>query len=105
VASSRARAVARFVPDCAVLFARLARDRRTPRSVGLGLAATGAYLAVPLDLIPDFIPVLGQLDDAVVVALVMRWALRRAGTELVREHWPGPESSLNTLLRLVARPS
>jgi uncharacterized membrane protein YkvA (DUF1232 family) len=98
---SRLRATAGFVPDCALLFARLARDGRTPRSLAVGLAVTGAYLASPIDLIPDFIPVIGYLDDAVVLGLVLRWTLRRAGPELVREHWPGPESSLNALLRLL----
>jgi uncharacterized membrane protein YkvA (DUF1232 family) len=97
---SRYRTLARFVPDCAVLFARLARDERTSRSLTFGLVAIGAYLATPIDLIPDFIPVLGYLDDAVVLWLALRWALRRAGPELVTEHRPGPESSLNTLLRL-----
>jgi uncharacterized membrane protein YkvA (DUF1232 family) len=101
----RARALARFVPDCAVLFVRLARDRRTPRTLAWGLVAIGAYLATPIDLVPDFIPVLGYVDDAIVLALALRWVLRRAGPELVREHWPGAESSLNTLLRLLARPS
>jgi uncharacterized membrane protein YkvA (DUF1232 family) len=97
---SRLRALVGFVPDCAVLFARVARDPRAPRAMTPVLVATGAYLAFPLDLIPDFIPVLGLLDDALVIVAALRFVLRRAGPELVREHWPGPESSLNALLRL-----
>jgi uncharacterized membrane protein YkvA (DUF1232 family) len=97
---SRLRALAGFVPDCAVLFARVGSDPRAPRSITPVLVATGVYLAFPLDLIPDFVPVLGLLDDALVVAAALRFVLRRVGPELVREHWPGPQSSLNALLRL-----
>lgn len=95
-----ARAVARFVPDCAVLLGRLARDPRVPRRRRLLLFAVVAYLAMPFDLVPDFIPVIGQLDDALVVALALRSLLRSGGEPLVRELWPGPESSLAALLRL-----
>lgn len=94
-----ARAVAGFVPDCAVLFARLFRDRRVPRRHKLLVGAMVLYLAMPFDLVPDFIPVAGQLDDAVLVALVLRALLRR-DVGLVVEHWPGPQSSLNVVLRL-----
>jgi uncharacterized membrane protein YkvA (DUF1232 family) len=64
------------------------------------LAAAAVYLASPIDLIPDFIPVVGLLDDALVLALVLRLLVRRAGAELVREKWPGTEASLNAVLRL-----
>jgi uncharacterized membrane protein YkvA (DUF1232 family) len=57
------------------------------------------YLAMPIDLVPDFIPVAGQLDDAILVALVLRSLLRATGPELAREHWPGPPASLDVLLR------
>ena len=100
-----ARAVARFVPDCAVLFARLGRDPRLPRRHRWLLVALVGYLALPLDLIPDFIPVVGALDDAILVAIVLRRVLRKAGAELVRERWPGPESSLEVLLRLAGASS
>src|SRR5437763_5448521 len=89
-----ARAVAGFVPDCVVLFSRLLRDKRLPRGDKFLVAALVPYLAMPFDLIPDFVPVAGQLDDAVLVALVLRRVARR-NTPLIREHWPGPESSLN----------
>jgi uncharacterized membrane protein YkvA (DUF1232 family) len=95
-----ARAVAGFVPDCLVLFRRLVADDRVPRRSKLLLVALIGYLAMPFDLVPDFIPVAGQLDDAIVVALVLRTVLRSAGPDLVREHWPGPAVSLDALLRL-----
>ena len=88
-----ARAVADFVPDCVVLFSRLLRDERLPRRHKLLVAALLPYLAMPFDLIPDFIPVAGQLDDAVIVALVLRRVVR-ANPELVEEHWPGPRRTL-----------
>jgi uncharacterized membrane protein YkvA (DUF1232 family) len=94
------RALVGFLPDCLVLFRRLARDRRVPRSRKLMLLAVAAYLAFPFDLIPDFIPVLGQLDDALVLALALRSLARAAGPDLLAEHWPGPDPSLRTVLRL-----
>ena len=97
---TRARALAGFIPDCAVLFRRLMKDRRVPRTRKVLLALMIAYLAMPLDLIPDFIPVAGQLDDALIVALVLRGVVRSAGPELIEQHWPGPASSLAVLLRL-----
>jgi len=95
-----ARALAGFIPDCIVLFRRLLADERVPRRHKLLLGALIGYLAMPIDLIPDFIPVAGQLDDAIVVAVVLRTVLRAGGPELLREHWPGPASSLNALTRL-----
>jgi uncharacterized membrane protein YkvA (DUF1232 family) len=95
-----ARALAGFIPDCLVLCSRLLRDPRLPRRKKLVLVALTGYLALPFDLIPDFIPVAGQLDDVVVVALVLRSLLRAGGEPLVREHWPGPTSSLSLVLRL-----
>jgi uncharacterized membrane protein YkvA (DUF1232 family) len=95
-----ARAIAGFIPDCIVLFQRLLADQRVPRRRKLLLAALIAYLAMPFDLIPDFIPVAGQLDDALVVAVVLRSFLRASGRDLLHEHWPGPGSSLHALTRL-----
>jgi uncharacterized membrane protein YkvA (DUF1232 family) len=97
---AEAAALARFVPDCAVLFARLGRDPRVPRRHKALLAGVGLYLALPIDLVPDFIPVAGQLDDAVVVGLALRAVLRRSGHDLLAEHWPGPASSLAVVERL-----
>ena len=100
---SEARALARFIPDCLVLFRRLLSDPRVSRGRRLLLLALVGYLAMPFDLVPDFIPVAGQLDDAIIVALVLRTVLRGADTDLIREHWPGPEQSLGSMLRLAGR--
>jgi uncharacterized membrane protein YkvA (DUF1232 family) len=96
---SDARAVAGFVPDCVVLFGRLFRDGRVERKHKVLVAALIPYLAFPFDLIPDFIPVAGQLDDAVLIAFVLRRVVR-ANPALVQELWPGPASSLGVVLRL-----
>jgi uncharacterized membrane protein YkvA (DUF1232 family) len=98
-----ARAFATFIPDCIVLVTRLARDERVPGRRKLLLLALVGYLALPFDLVPDFIPVAGQLDDAIIVALVLRHFVRAGGEALIRELWPGPEESLALILRL-ARP-
>jgi uncharacterized membrane protein YkvA (DUF1232 family) len=98
--SSAARAVAGFVPDCVILFRRLLSDQRVPRRKKLVLAALVPYLALPIDLVPDFIPVAGYLDDAVLVAFVLRYVLRGGGGDLIAQHWPGPQSSLAVILRL-----
>jgi uncharacterized membrane protein YkvA (DUF1232 family) len=100
-----ARALTRFVPDCVVLFRRLIGDPRIARRDKLLLAALVGYLSMPFDLVPDFIPVAGQLDDAIIVAVVLRAVLRAAGAELIREHWPGPKRSLDALLRLAGQPA
>ena len=100
-----AAAFARFVPDCVVLFRRLLSDPRVSRGRKVLLLAMVAYLVMPFDLVPDFIPVAGQLDDAILVALVLRSLMRAAGTDLIRECWPGPEASLNTIMRLSGRPA
>ena len=94
-----ARAVARFVPDCIVLFRRLLADPRVPRRKKVILAALIPYLVLPFDLVPDFIPIAGHLDDAVIVALVLRHVLRRTDRELIESHWPGPPESLILILR------
>jgi uncharacterized membrane protein YkvA (DUF1232 family) len=99
-----AHAFATFIPDCIVLVTRLARDPRVPRRRKLLLIGLVGYLALPFDLVPDFIPVAGQLDDAVIVALVLRHFIRAGGEPMMRELWAGPEQSLALILRL-ARPS
>jgi uncharacterized membrane protein YkvA (DUF1232 family) len=96
---SDARALAGFMPDCVVLVRRLLRDPRVPRRRKLALVLLTAYLLLPFDLVPDFIPVAGQLDDAILVALVLRALVRGGGEPLVREHWPGPERSLALIWR------
>jgi uncharacterized membrane protein YkvA (DUF1232 family) len=95
-----ALALVRFVPDCIVLFRRLLADRRVSRSRKLVVALVLAYLAVPLDLVPDFIPLAGQLDDAIVVAVGLRFALRAGGPGLIDELWPGPAAGARLIVRL-----
>jgi len=94
----QAVALARFIPDCLVLLRRLAADPRVPRSRRFLLVLGIAYLAMPFDLVPDFIPIAGQLDDVVVVGLLLRGVVRGAGDGVVREHWPGPEAGLRAVL-------
>lgn len=94
-----ARALAGVVPDSVVLVRRLLVDERVPRIDRLLLAALVAYLMMPLDLVPDVIPVAGQLDDVLLVVLVLRRLARTAGSGLLRELWPGPEASLRVLMR------
>jgi uncharacterized membrane protein YkvA (DUF1232 family) len=95
-----ARALAGFIPDCVLLCSRLIRDSRVPRRKKLLLTGLVAYLALPFDLVPDFIPIAGQLDDVIVVALALRSLLRGGGEPLVRAHWPGPDSTLALVLKL-----
>lgn len=97
---SDVRALAGFVPDCIVLFRRLIGDPAVPRARKLTIALLVGYLAMPIDLVPDFVPVAGQLDDAILVGLVLRGLVRAAGPSVVERHWPGPESSLRVVLRL-----
>jgi uncharacterized membrane protein YkvA (DUF1232 family) len=98
--SGDARALARFVPDCVVLFKRLLTDPRVDWWRKALLLVAVAYLASPIDLVPDFIPVAGQLDDAIVVVLALRVLLHGSGERLLLEHWPGPRRSLQVILRL-----
>jgi uncharacterized membrane protein YkvA (DUF1232 family) len=93
-------ALARFIPDCIVLLRRLLGDSRVPRRRKVVLVALVGYLSMPIDLVPDFIPVAGQLDDVIIAAAALRYVLRSGGPDLLREHWPGPATSLNAVLRL-----
>ena len=88
-----ARALAGFIPDCIVFVKRLIADPAVPRRRKVALLLLVAYLASPIDLIPDFFPGIGQLDDAIAIAIVLRYAFRGGGRELLRERWPGPDSS------------
>jgi uncharacterized membrane protein YkvA (DUF1232 family) len=95
-----ARALARFIPDCLVLLRRLIGDDRVPRRRKLVLLGLVAYLSSPIDLVPDFIPVIGQLDDVIIAAVALRYALRSGGPKLLTQHWPGPDQSLRVVMRL-----
>jgi len=99
------RDAARLLPDLVRLVSRLARDRSLPRSVRVRLWLLVVYLASPVDLIPDFVPVLGYADDAVVVALVLRAVVRAAGAEALDEHWPGSPEGLTLVRRLAGAPA
>jgi uncharacterized membrane protein YkvA (DUF1232 family) len=94
-----ARALAGFIPDCIVLVSRLARDARISRARRVILFIVLGYLAMPIDLVPDFLPGIGQLDDAVLLGLALRLVVRGGGNELVRGAWPGPQASLTLVLR------
>ena len=95
------RDAARLVPDVVRLLRRLTADRTIARSVRIRLWLLLAYLISPIDLIPDFIPVLGYADDAIIVAIALRSVTRRAGPESLERHWPGSPEGLATLLTLV----
>jgi uncharacterized membrane protein YkvA (DUF1232 family) len=99
-----AAALARFIPDCVVLVRRLLGDPRVPRRSRLLLLVLLGYVVCPIDLVPDFIPVAGQLDDAVVLALALRHLVRASGVEVVSEHWPGSRRSLAVVLAVAQRP-
>jgi uncharacterized membrane protein YkvA (DUF1232 family) len=90
----------RLLPDLIRLINRLATDPETPRGVRIRLALLLVYLALPIDLIPDFVPVLGYADDAIIVALTLRSATRSAGPDALAKHWPGTPEGLATLKRL-----
>lgn len=94
----------RLLPDLVRLLRRLAADTALPRGVRVRLALLLAYLAMPVDLVPDFIPVLGHADDAVVVVLVLRGTVRRAGLDAVRAHWSGTADGFAALCRLAGLP-
>jgi uncharacterized membrane protein YkvA (DUF1232 family) len=99
-----ARALAGFVPDCVVLFSRLIRDPCVPRRRALLLAILVLYLSSPIDLIPDFLPVIGLADDAILVAIVLRLVARGCSRERLEGLWPGPPSSLGLVLKLARAP-
>lgn len=90
----------RLVPDTVRLLRRLAADRTVPRGVRVRLALLLGYLLLPFDLVPDVIPVLGYVDDALVMVIAVRSAVRRAGREAVTRHWPGPPAGLAALYAL-----
>jgi uncharacterized membrane protein YkvA (DUF1232 family) len=94
----------RLLPDLLRLLRRLAADRELPTGVRVRLGLLFAYLAIPIDLIPDFVPILGYADDAIVVVLVLRSVCRRVSLAELREAWPGTDDGFVALCRLV-RPS
>jgi uncharacterized membrane protein YkvA (DUF1232 family) len=92
------RDLAAFIPDCVTTVRRLRRDPRVPRSAKVAVVLAGLWVASPIDLIPEFIPVIGPLDDIVVVALALRYAGRRVPREVLLEAWPGQPRLIERLL-------
>jgi uncharacterized membrane protein YkvA (DUF1232 family) len=101
---ARATEAMRLLPDVIRLLRRMAADRSLPRGVRLRPWLLLGYLAFPIDLVPDFLPVIGYADDVVVVGAVLRSVARRAGPEAVRRHWPGTPAGLTALWRLLHLP-
>src|SRR5690349_2411442 len=98
------RDLAAFVPDCVTTIRRLRRDPRVTRRAKAAIVVAGIWVASPIDLIPEFIPVIGPLDDIVVVALALRYAGRRVPREVLLAAWPGEPRLIERLLGPV-RPS
>ncbi|GAA3394384.1 YkvA family protein [Cryptosporangium minutisporangium] len=98
------RETMRLLPDVLRLLRRLAADRTLGRGVRVRLALLLGYLLLPIDLVPDFLPVIGYADDAVVVALALRSVARAAGPDALARHWPGTPAGLATLHRLCRLP-
>ncbi|MDJ0664509.1 MAG: YkvA family protein [Acidimicrobiia bacterium] len=91
-----------LLPNLGKLLFRLLRDPRVPRNRRWVMAAVGAYLASPIDLIPDFVPVLGTVDDLLVMAFGIDYLLKASPPEVVIEHWDGSEDGLELVRGLTA---
>jgi uncharacterized membrane protein YkvA (DUF1232 family) len=96
---TQARELAKLLPNLISLFRGLRKDPAVPRGTKFLMLFALIWIASPIDLIPEFIPVLGPLDDVVVAALVLRRVIRVAGPDVVRAHWRGGDDSLRMLLR------
>jgi uncharacterized membrane protein YkvA (DUF1232 family) len=94
------RALVRALPDVLRLLARVAVDPALPRAVKIALAAAVVYLASPFDLLPDFVPFLGYLDDLVVAAVVLDAVLNWVDRRIVLRYWPGSPETLDRLARI-----
>lgn len=99
------RDLAGFLPACLTLVRRLWRDPRVPRRAKLAVGFAGLWVLSPVDLIPEFLPVIGPLDDVVVVALALRYAARRVPPEILFAAWPGQPRLLERLIGTAAPPS
>ncbi len=91
----------RLMPDVLRLIRRLAADRSLPSGIRVRLGLLLTYLAFPIDLVPDFIPVVGYVDDAILVVIALRSVMRKAGPESLECHWPGTPEGLGALMRVV----
>ncbi len=97
---SAARELATLIPNLVFLFRGLLRDPRVPRSSKLWIGFAVAWFVSPIDLIPEFIPVVGPLDDAIVAALVLRHVLKQTDRSVLADHWRGDATTLDTIIRL-----
>jgi uncharacterized membrane protein YkvA (DUF1232 family) len=97
-----ARELALLLPNLIRLFGGLLRDGRVPLRAKVVVGVASLWLASPIDLIPDFVPIAGQLDDAIVAALALRFVLRTTDLSVVSEHWRGDPATLQRLLRIVS---
>lgn len=102
---TKLRDVLRLLPDVVRLLTRLSKDPSLPRGLRFRLGALLVYLALPIDLVPDFIPVIGYADDVVIVVLVLRSVARAAGSEALDRHWPGEAAGLRALKQLAGLPT
>jgi len=94
------REALRLLPDLLTLLRRLTSDRTLPRGIRVRLVLLLAYLASPIDLVPDFLPVIGYADDVIIVALVLRSVIRTAGSGPLERHWPGTPAGLVLVQRV-----
>ena len=101
----RAATLVRMIPDLARLVYRLARDGATPLRYRVALVCLGLYLASPIDLIPDFVPGIGSLDDVILAAAALRWVGRGVGRERIELHWTGTPEGLAVLRQLLGWPA
>lgn len=92
------RDLAAFIPDCVTTVRRLRKDPTIPRRAKLAVLIAGLWVASPIDLIPEFLPVIGPLDDIVVVALALRYAARQVPRDILLDAWPGDPRLLERLL-------
>ena len=94
-----ARELITLLPNLIRLFRGLLSDARVPRSSKVLLVLGALWLASPIDLIPEFLPGIGAIDDAVIAGLVLRHVVKRAGPDVVRDHWLGDPRTIGVLLR------
>ena len=95
------RKLAMILPNLVKLLVRLARDPRVPTRAKIFAAAAAAYAVSPIDLVPDFIPLIGRSDDLVVIALALDYLVEHAGVSVVREHWDGSDEVLSMIVDVI----
>lgn len=101
---TQARELVTLIPNLVVLFTGLLRDPTVPRTAKLWIGFAVVWFASPLDLVPEFIPVVGPLDDAIIAVLVLRSVLRRTDRSVLFEHWRGDPSTLEAIVRRAIKP-